>query len=94
LGEHCKHKIFTAKIDYADEEAGAARASTALLDLHQGQHQAIRQARARTTSAVRVQGQRGRHPLQRAADVCIKVETHNSPSALDPPAARSRASWA
>ncbi len=80
--EHCKHKIFAADIDYEDEL---------------GQHVNIRSL-FKTYIWKATEDLKPRSPWLRSVftdnagviaftedfDVCIKVETHNSPSALDP----------
>ncbi len=79
--EHCKHKIFAAAIDYTDERGGR--------ELVDGLFQTYIKA---TTTAI------GRPEFVKSVFddnagvvrfnddwlVCIKAETHNSPSALDP----------
>ncbi|MEG1610086.1 MAG: phosphoribosylformylglycinamidine synthase, partial [Bilophila sp.] len=84
--EHCKHKIFASRIKYKDLEAGT---SETINNLYKS---CIQQ----TTKTIREQ--RGANDFCRSVfkdnagviafnathDACIKVETHNSPSALDP----------
>ncbi len=84
--EHCKHKIFNAVIDYEDVPAKTTTTITSLFDTY------IRK------STEEIRKQRGEHDwcLSVFSDnagvinwhddwnVAIKVETHNSPSALDP----------
>jgi phosphoribosylformylglycinamidine synthase len=84
--EHCKHKIFAAHIDYEDTVTGRKRAidslyktciqsSTKLLRKNMGEKDFCRSVFKDNAGVV-----------QFADDyyLCIKVETHNSPSALDP----------
>ena len=81
--EHCKHKIFSARIDFADENG------TRVID---GLYKTYIKRATRE-----IQQERGLHWLisvfsdnagivrfDNNVDLCIKVETHNSPSALDP----------
>ena len=88
--EHCKHKIFSAKINYDNRETGK---STQLSSLYktfiQGSTKQIRQRNA----AAREGGDyclsvfkdnAGVIAFSETMNVCVKMETHNSPSALDP----------
>ncbi len=84
--EHCKHKIFAARIAYTDalshrrEDVDnlyktCIRDTTALLRRRMGEKdycKSVFSDNAGVTAFVN------------GYDVCIKVETHNSPSALDP----------
>ncbi|MDO5537166.1 MAG: AIR synthase-related protein, partial [Desulfovibrionaceae bacterium] len=84
--EHCKHKIFASKVHYVNTETGRTE------NLNNLYKTCIRD----TTAHIR--GQLGKDDFCRSVfsdnagviafnqdwDVCIKVETHNSPSALDP----------
>lgn len=84
--EHCKHKIFAAQILYEDLEEGSQETINSLYKTYI----------QNTTDIIR--GQLGDKDFCRSVfkdnagvvafndtyDVCIKVETHNSPSALDP----------
>ena len=84
--EHCKHKIFNAFIRYVDEEAGAEERITGLFDTY------IR----RSTEEIRRRwGERdiclsvfvdnaGVVAFNDRWSLTFKVETHNTPSALDP----------
>ena len=84
--EHCKHKIFNAFIRYVDEEAGAEERITSLFDTY------IR----RSTEEIRRRwGERdiclsvfvdnaGVVAFNDHWSLTFKVETHNTPSALDP----------
>ena len=84
--EHCKHKIFNAFIRYVDEEAGAEERITSLFDTY------IR----RSTEEIRRRwGERdiclsvfvdnaGVVAFNDRWSLTFKVETHNTPSALDP----------
>ncbi len=84
--EHCKHKIFSAKILYKDTE-----------EKHQETIQSLYQTYIKDITAT-IRKRLGKNDFCRSVfndnagvvafnkdyDVCIKVETHNSPSALDP----------
>jgi len=88
--EHCKHKIFSAKIDYENRETGRSATYSSLYKTFiQGSTKALRERNA-------VSGPHGDYCLSVFKDnagviafsetlnVCVKMETHNSPSALDP----------
>jgi phosphoribosylformylglycinamidine synthase len=83
--EHCKHKIFSSSIDYLDTETGRSRRidglyktciqeTTRRLREEKGEKDFCRSVFKDNAGVV--QYARGYH-------LCIKVETHNSPSALD-----------
>ena len=84
--EHCKHKIFASAIEYENTETGRKERIDSL----------YKSCIQNTTAALRAQmGERdfcrsvfkdnaGVVAFTDSHDVCIKVETHNSPSALDP----------
>ena len=84
--EHCKHKIFAARIHYEDTVAGKSetidslyktyiQAPTATIRKRLGEHDFCRSVFSDNAGVVAFNDEH---------DVCIKVETHNSPSALDP----------
>ncbi|MDD6088932.1 MAG: AIR synthase-related protein [Desulfovibrionaceae bacterium] len=84
--EHCKHKIFAARIDYQDLETGrqetidslyktCIRDTTATIRENLGTNDFCRSVFSDNAGVV---------AFNDTHDVCIKVETHNSPSALDP----------
>ena len=84
--EHCKHKIFASRIDYEDAETGrreqinslyktCIQGSTAKLRKRMGDKDFCRSVFKDNAGVV---------AFNDTHDVCIKVETHNSPSALDP----------
>ncbi len=84
--EHCKHKIFNAKITYLDKTTGKKEVIDSLFKTY------IR----RSTEEIRAEKAEGDFCLSVFVDnagvvrlnekwcVAFKVETHNSPSALDP----------
>jgi phosphoribosylformylglycinamidine synthase subunit PurSL len=86
--EHCKHKIFNARIRYYDER-GCLQRIDSLFEQHiRGATEAIRAAQQRdgTTSwLVSVfDDNAGVIAFNDQYHLVYKVETHNSPSALDP----------
>ncbi|MDR2727195.1 MAG: phosphoribosylformylglycinamidine synthase, partial [Deltaproteobacteria bacterium] len=84
--EHCKHKIFAARIDYEDREQGALIAINSLYKTYiQGSTAALRAELGERDFCRSVfKDNAGVVAFNDTHDVCIKVETHNSPSALDP----------
>ncbi|MDL2317117.1 hypothetical protein LJC59_08610, partial [Desulfovibrio sp. OttesenSCG-928-A18] len=84
--EHCKHKIFASRIRYMNEENGreeeidslyrtCIQGATARLRKRMGDRDFCRSVFKDNAGVV---------AFTDSHDVCIKVETHNSPSALDP----------
>lgn len=84
--EHCKHKIFASRIDYEDLTTGrrelvdnlyktCIRDTTALLRKRMGANDYCKSVFKDNAGVI---------AFINGYDVCIKVETHNSPSALDP----------
>ena len=84
--EHCKHKIFASAIEYENAETGrkerinslyktCIQNSTAALRARMGERDFCRSVFKDNAGVV---------AFTDSHDVCIKVETHNSPSALDP----------
>ncbi|MBF0480543.1 MAG: phosphoribosylformylglycinamidine synthase subunit PurS [Desulfovibrionaceae bacterium] len=84
--EHCKHKIFNAKITYTDKRTGEVRVIDSLYKTFiQGTTAAIRTGLGDRDYCLSVfTDNAGVIKFTDALSVCIKVETHNSPSALDP----------
>jgi len=84
--EHCKHKIFTANIDFEDAEQGRRRTVSSLFKTCiQNSTKAIRAAKGKDDFCLSVfKDNAGVIRFNDNLNVCIKVETHNSPSALDP----------
>lgn len=89
--EHCKHKIFAAHIDYVEKSVPAHMKSLGSFKVESLFKTYIR------GGTLKIQKDRGIDWLvsifhdnagivrfDNQVDVCIKVETHNSPSALDP----------
>ncbi|MEF3697613.1 AIR synthase-related protein [Desulfolutivibrio sp.] len=84
--EHCKHKIFSADIDYEDREKGLRTSLTSLYKTCiQGSTKDIRRELGENDFCLSVfTDNAGVVRFTDTHHVCIKVETHNSPSALDP----------
>jgi phosphoribosylformylglycinamidine synthase len=79
--EHCKHKIFNAVIDYEDADANRLETITSLFDT------CVKAATEKLASPFLVsvfKDNAGIIKFNDAWSVAMKVETHNSPSALDP----------
>ncbi|MDL2290547.1 phosphoribosylformylglycinamidine synthase [Desulfovibrio sp. OttesenSCG-928-F20] len=84
--EHCKHKIFAAHIDYENSETGRCESIASLYKTCIQGSTAVIRARLGQTDFCRsvFKDNAGVVSFCDSHDVCIKVETHNSPSALDP----------
>ncbi len=84
--EHCKHKIFAAKIDYTDEETNTNETISSVYKTYiQNTTKKIRESLGKDDYCKSVfKDNAGVIAFNDNFDVCIKVETHNSPSALDP----------
>lgn len=84
--EHCKHKIFASRIHYEDRESGTVEPIDSLYKTYiQNTTKAIRERLADKDFCLSVfKDNAGVVRFNESHDVCIKVETHNSPSALDP----------
>jgi phosphoribosylformylglycinamidine synthase len=83
--EHCKHKIFNGLIDYTDER-GEVRRIHSLFDTYiKGSTDENRKAMGEKDWCVSVfKDNAGVMHFNRDWNLVFKVETHNSPSALDP----------
>jgi phosphoribosylformylglycinamidine synthase II len=87
--EHCKHKIFAARIEYRDEEQGSP-SGTAYCESINGLFSTY--IRATTENSAPRDGflksvfhdNSGVIEFDEETLICFKAETHNSPSALDP----------
>jgi phosphoribosylformylglycinamidine synthase len=91
--EHCKHKIFAAPIDFIEEDGSCTRIEGGLFrDYIRGATEAVAAARAEQgldpeTEPFLVSVFHDNAGVVRFTDedhLVYKVETHNSPSALDP----------
>jgi phosphoribosylformylglycinamidine synthase len=88
--EHCKHKIFSAKIEYENTETGKTIELSSLYKTFiQGSTKQIRARNAATREGGDYclsvfKDNAGVIAFSETTNVCVKMETHNSPSALDP----------
>ncbi len=83
--EHCKHKIFNSRIEYWNEE-GKVQNIDSLFDTYiKRSTEEIRKARGTQDWCVSVfKDNAGVMRFNQDWNLVFKVETHNSPSALDP----------
>lgn len=77
--EHCKHKIFSAIIDYEDQD-GKVQINGLFKEFIKDPTHAMKKSWAISL----FDDNAGIVRFREGIDLCIKVETHNSPSALDP----------
>jgi len=84
--EHCKHKIFNARITYTDKSTGQTEVIDSLFKTYiKRATEEIRQAKGEQDFCLSVfVDNAGVIRLNEKWNVAMKVETHNSPSALDP----------
>ncbi|WP_246167906.1 phosphoribosylformylglycinamidine synthase subunit PurS [Thermosulfurimonas marina] len=84
--EHCKHKIFNARIHYRDLETGEEFTVDSLFKTYiRGATEKIRRSKGPRDFCLSVfVDNAGVIKLNEAWALAFKVETHNSPSALDP----------
>ncbi|MBO4312440.1 MAG: phosphoribosylformylglycinamidine synthase [Desulfovibrionaceae bacterium] len=84
--EHCKHKIFAATVHYEDKDAGLKEEVNSLYKTCiMEPTKKIRASRGKDDFCRSVfTDNAGVIAFSDGYDACIKVETHNSPSALDP----------
>lgn len=84
--EHCKHKIFSSRISYENLENGTkAEINSLYKTFIQGSTRQLRQRMGKDDFCLSVfKDNAGVIRFSEDINVCIKVETHNSPSALDP----------
>jgi phosphoribosylformylglycinamidine synthase II/formyltetrahydrofolate-dependent phosphoribosylglycinamide formyltransferase len=81
--EHCKHKIFSANIQHQDED-GKREVKSLFKTFIKGATSRIIEERKIDWARSVFTDNAGIVRWDKNLDVCIKVETHNSPSALDP----------
>jgi phosphoribosylformylglycinamidine synthase len=83
--EHCKHKIFNATIDYTDEQ-GETETIHSIFDTYiRGATRTVRELLGEQDRCLSVfSDNAGVVELNEDWSLVFKVETHNSPSALDP----------
>ncbi len=84
--EHCKHKIFSAKIQYTDETTGDKEEIDSIFKTYiVGATKDIRKAMGDDDICLSVfKDNAGVIEFNDEWSIVFKVETHNSPSALDP----------
>lgn len=84
--EHCKHKIFSSHITYTDTTTGKTEIINSLYKTYiQNPTKVLREQMGEDDFCRSVfKDNAGVVSFNETHDVCIKVETHNSPSALDP----------
>jgi phosphoribosylformylglycinamidine synthase subunit PurSL len=82
--EHCKHKIFNAEIDYEDN--GRKETINSLFNTYiKGSTDTIRRNKGRKDFCLSVfKDNAGVIRFNKKYNLAFKVETHNTPSALDP----------
>jgi len=89
--EHCKHKIFGAQVDYQEDlqAQDLIRVGSKKIDslfktyIKRATEEVIRERKIDWAISL-FSDNAGIVRFDKNIDVCIKVETHNSPSALDP----------
>ncbi|MCL1890410.1 MAG: AIR synthase-related protein, partial [Desulfovibrionaceae bacterium] len=84
--EHCKHKIFAARIAYARKGTKGTKQINSLYKTHiQARTRKLRRGMGKNDFCRSVfKDNAGVVQFAPGYHLCIKVETHNSPSALDP----------
>lgn len=84
--EHCKHKIFAAEVEYSEESGDFPQlGSKKITSLYKSYIQAATKSLQESGYLVSVfKDNAGIVDFDKNINVCVKVETHNSPSALDP----------
>ncbi len=81
--EHCKHKIFAAEIEYNDEEKSRVEYISSLFETYVKKTTAESGKEGKFLRSV-FHDNSGVVQFHSDYCLCFKVETHNSPSALDP----------
>jgi phosphoribosylformylglycinamidine synthase len=83
--EHCKHKIFSATIDYHDENGNQEEIRSLFKTFIQGATKKVREQLGERDFCLSVfKDNAGVIKFNDKNSLVFKVETHNSPSALDP----------
>ncbi|MDP2204881.1 MAG: AIR synthase-related protein [Alphaproteobacteria bacterium] len=82
--EHCKHKIFAADIDYTGPDGTARKLSSLYKSFIKRATEDVRKDRGLDWLISVFSDNAGIVRFDDNIDLCIKAETHNSPSALDP----------
>jgi len=82
--EHCKHKIFASSIDYKNDITGESEVIDSLYKSYIKKSTKDIEASGVDWLVSVFSDNAGIVRFDEQIDLCIKVETHNSPSALDP----------
>ncbi|MEI8346173.1 MAG: AIR synthase related protein, partial [Pseudomonadota bacterium] len=82
--EHCKHKIFAAEIDYTGPDGQNETINGLFKTFIRGATEKVKSDRQLDWLISVFSDNAGIVRFDKNIDLCIKVETHNSPSALDP----------
>ncbi len=82
--EHCKHKIFAATIDYTDPNGNGKKIESLYKTYIKRATKEVEAERKLGWLVSVFSDNAGIVRFDPNVDLCIKVETHNSPSALDP----------
>src|SRR5690606_31097911 len=82
--EHCKHKIFSANIDYTGPDGETACIGSLYKTYIKNATREVEKERGINWLVSVFSDNAGIVRFDASVDLCIKVETHNSPSALDP----------
>jgi len=84
--EHCKHKIFAAEVEYSEEKGDfPALGAKKITSLYKSYIQKATKDLEDCGYLVSVfKDNAGIVDFDKNVNICVKVETHNSPSALDP----------
>lgn len=82
--EHCKHKIFAAKIDFTGADGKTQQVDSLYKTYIKRATKEVEQERKLNWLISVFSDNAGIVRFDDKIDLCIKVETHNSPSALDP----------
>lgn len=82
--EHCKHKIFAAKIDYTGPDGKQQEIDSLYKTYIKRATKEVEKERKLDWLISVFSDNAGIVRFDGKVDLCIKVETHNSPSALDP----------
>lgn len=83
--EHCKHKIFNALIDYIDDKGNTCTIDSLFNTYIKGSTKVIRKSKGEDDFCLSVfKDNAGVIKFNQDYNLVFKVETHNTPSALDP----------
>jgi phosphoribosylformylglycinamidine synthase subunit PurSL len=82
--EHCKHKIFSANINFTNENGNKTKVESLYKTFIKGSTKSIEKNNNISWLKSVFSDNAGVVRFDDNIDICVKVETHNSPSALDP----------